>query len=52
VPGWQADTTGARSVQELPDGARAYLRRIEELTGVPLWYVSIGTQRDEIIRVR
>ncbi len=52
VPGWQADTSGARNVAELPEKARAYLRRIEELTGVPLWYVSIGTARDEIIRVR
>jgi adenylosuccinate synthase len=52
VPGWNASTAGARTVQELPDRARAYLRRIEELTGVPMWYVSIGTARDEIIRVR
>ncbi len=52
VPGWQAETSAARNVAELPEKARAYLRRIEELTGVPLWYVSIGTARDEIIRVR
>ena len=52
VPGWKESTSGARSVQELPEKARAYLRRLEELTGVPAWYVSIGTERDEIIRVR
>ncbi len=52
LPGWQSDTSAARSVQDLPARARAYLRRLEELTGVPTWYVSIGTARDEIIRVR
>jgi adenylosuccinate synthase len=52
LPGWRSDTSGARSVQDLPPRARAYLRRLEELTGVPMWYVSIGTGRDEIIRVR
>lgn len=52
IPGWKESTSSARSVQELPEKARAYLRRLEELTGVPAWYVSIGTARDEIIKVR
>ena len=33
-----------------PPQARAYIKRIEELTGVPAWYVSVGTSRDQIIR--
>jgi adenylosuccinate synthase len=51
-PGWATPTTGVRTEAELPARARAYLRRIEELTGVPIWYVSVGTTREQIVRVR
>ena len=51
LPGWQSSTADARRWEDLPEGARAYLRRIEELTGVPIWYVSVGTRRDQIIHV-
>jgi adenylosuccinate synthase len=51
MPGWQASTTGARRWQDLPEGAKAYLLRLEELTGAPIWYVSVGTRRDQIIHV-
>ena len=50
-PGWQCDTTLARSMAELPRNARAYLDRIEELTGTPIAMVSVGTERSQIIRV-
>jgi adenylosuccinate synthase len=52
LPGWRAPTGGARAVEDLPARARGYLERIEELTGVPIWFVSVGTERGEIIRVR
>jgi adenylosuccinate synthase len=51
VPGWQSSTRDARRWEDLPEAARAYLRRIEELTGTPIWYVSVGTRRDQIIPV-
>lgn len=51
LPGWKASTADARSVEELPRAARDYMRRIEELTGVPIWYVSVGTRREQIIHV-
>jgi len=51
LPGWKTSTSSARSLSELPEAARAYLRRIEEITGVPIWYVSVGTEREQIIRV-
>lgn len=51
VPGWQSDTSKARNWSDLPEGAKRYLRRIEELTGAPIWYVSVGTRRDQIIHV-
>jgi len=51
LPGWRESTAGARSVGELPTNARAYLDRIEELTGVPITHVSVGTHREQIIAI-
>ena len=34
--GWQADTTAARSWDDLPENARAYLTRLGELAGAPV----------------
>ena len=52
LPGWRAPTSAARTLEDLPARARDYLHRIEELTGVPIWFVSVGTERGEIIRAR
>ncbi|MGQ0816164.1 MAG: adenylosuccinate synthetase [Gemmatimonadota bacterium] len=35
----------------MPREARAYLDRIQELTEVPIAFVSVGTRRDQIIQV-
>jgi adenylosuccinate synthase len=51
LPGWRASTQEARSRAELPAEARAFLDRLEELVGVPIGYVSVGSKRDQIIRV-
>lgn len=51
LPGWQSSTAEARRWDDLPAQALAYLERLEELTGVPIDYVSVGTRRDQIIRV-
>jgi adenylosuccinate synthase len=49
--GWKRPTGDARRLTDLPAPARAYLDRIEELSGVPIRYVSVGTRRDQIIDV-
>ncbi len=49
--GWRTDTSTARTLEELPSAARAYLDRIEALSEVPIAYVSVGTRRDQIIEV-
>ncbi|HSG49627.1 MAG TPA: adenylosuccinate synthase [Longimicrobiales bacterium] len=51
LPGWEADTTGCRTLEDLPRNARAYLDRIQELTGTPIRWISVGTRRDQIIFV-
>jgi adenylosuccinate synthase len=50
--GWQQPTGAARKLADLPPAARAYLDRLETLSGVPVQYVSVGTRRDQIIEIR
>lgn len=49
MPGWQDSTVGVKSYDQLPDAARAYLKRIEEIAGVPIDIISTGPDRDETI---
>ena len=49
LPGWMTDTTGCRQFSQLPDQARAYVERLEELAGVPIGLVSVGPERDQMI---
>jgi adenylosuccinate synthase len=49
LPGWQDSTVGAREFDALPANARAYLRRIEALAGVPIAMVSTGPDRVDTI---
>jgi adenylosuccinate synthase len=49
MPGWDRSTFGVKRFDDLPQNARAYLRRIEELAGVPIAMVSTGPERDETI---
>jgi adenylosuccinate synthase len=51
MPGWSQPTGSARKLADLPSAARAYLDRLERLSGVPVRYVSVGTRRDQIIEV-
>ncbi len=49
--GWQQDVTGARSLEDLPELAHSYLRRIGELVGVPVKIISVGPDREQTIFV-
>ncbi len=49
LPGWSGSTEGATSFDALPEEARRYLARIEELVGVPIDIVSTGPSRDAIV---
>ena len=52
LPGWEGSTAGITSLEQLPEAARSYLRRIEELAGVPVDIISTGPDRDETIILR
>ena len=47
--GWKTPTTSARKWDDLPKAAQAYLKRIEGLTKVPIQYVSVGPERENIV---
>jgi adenylosuccinate synthase len=51
LPGWKGSCAEARTWNDLPDGARRYLRRIEELVGASISYVSVGPARDQTVVV-
>ncbi len=49
MPGWSESTFGAKSLDALPQTALDYIKRIEELTGVPVDIISTGPDRNETI---
>jgi adenylosuccinate synthase len=52
MPGWKSDISGIRNFDELPENARKYVKRLEELAGCPMVLVSIGPRRDQTITIR
>jgi len=52
LEGWSETTFGARSWAELPAQAIKYIRRIEELIGVPVALLSTSPERDDTILVK
>lgn len=51
-PGWQESTLGAQSIEQLPQNARDYIRRLEQLVGAPVDIISTGPDRVETIVLR
>ena len=52
LPGWKDSTVGVREYDRLPANARAYLKRIEEVTDVPVDIISTGPDRNDNIILR
>jgi len=49
LPGWKESTVGVKSVEQLPQAARDYLTKLEQLCGVPIDIISTGPDREETI---
>jgi adenylosuccinate synthase len=49
MPGWSGMTAGVTDFNALPENAKAYIKRIEELVGVKVTILSTGAERDETI---
>ncbi|MDB5885772.1 MAG: Adenylosuccinate synthetase, partial [Polaromonas sp.] len=52
MPGWTQSTVGVTEYDKLPQAAQRYLKRIEEVTGVPVHMVSTSPDRDHTILLR
>lgn len=52
LPGWQEDITGVTSFEELPQAAKQYIRKIEELTKTEIALFSVGPDRKQTIRLK
>lgn len=49
--GWKEDITGIREYNKLPENAKKYLKRLEEILEVPISIVSVGPDREQTIFV-
>lgn len=52
MPGWSDSTVGAKTLEELPQAARDYIARLEELIEAPIDIISTGPDRIETIVLR
>ncbi|MDE5774137.1 MAG: adenylosuccinate synthase [Muribaculaceae bacterium] len=49
MEGWSEDLSEMKSYDELPAAAKAYVRKIEEVTGIPVGVISVGPDRSQTI---
>lgn len=49
MPGWKEDITGIHSFDELPEAAKNYVRKIEELTRIKVAVLSVGPDRTQTV---
>ena len=52
LPGWSEDISQAKSLDQLPQNAKAYVRYLEEVSGAPVSAVGVGPERDQTISIR
>ena len=51
-PGWLASTTEARTIEDLPEAAQRYVRRLSQLIGARLAMISVGPSREQVIMLQ
>lgn len=52
LPGWKTSTFGVRDFSKLPENAKKYIHRLEELVGVPVDVISTSPEREDVIILR
>lgn len=50
VPGWPENINNARTFEDLPGNAQAYVRLVEEAVGAPIKWIGVGPEREATIR--
>ncbi len=51
LPGWETPISDCRALDDLPDNARNYVRRVEEVLGCGVWVIGVGPDREQSIVV-
>lgn len=51
MPGWSEDITQAKTLEDLPETTRNYVKRVSELTGIPIAIFSVGRNREQTNQV-
>lgn len=51
MEGWKENITDIRDFDRLPEAAKAYVRKIEELTEIPVGIISVGPDRKQTITI-
>ncbi|MFA5890334.1 MAG: adenylosuccinate synthase [Actinomycetota bacterium] len=52
LEGWSEDISGVREFTQLPAAAQRYVRRVEEIAGVPVNWISVGPERDQLVHMQ
>jgi adenylosuccinate synthase len=52
LPGWTEDISGARSVDDLPPNAKAYVQFLQDVSGAPISAIGVGQDRNATIVIR
>jgi len=52
LPGWSEDISGAKTLEDLPANARAYVKYLEEISGTQISAIGVGQDRDATIALR
>lgn len=52
MPGWSEDITQCKTLEDLPETTRNYVKRVSELTGIPISIFSVGRNREQTNQVR
>jgi len=51
IDGWQSDISEVKRIEDFPASAKAYLKKLEEVTDCPVVLVSVGPRRDQTIQL-
>jgi adenylosuccinate synthase len=49
MAGWKRDISACRTYEQLPAAAKDYIKAVEDATGVPVKFISVGPRRDQTI---
>lgn len=52
MPGWMEDISQCKTMEDLPESTRNYVKRVSELTGIPISIFSVGRNREQTNQVR